>query len=49
MDISHGLHLFRDGDAWAAVGPEFADLQRSPAGFGDTQAAAVKALAVELR
>jgi hypothetical protein len=37
MDISDGYHLLKDGDAWCAVGPVFADLQRSPAGFGDTQ------------
>lgn len=49
MDISHGFHLFKDGDACAAVGPEFVDLQRSPAGFGETPRAAVRALQVELR
>lgn len=47
--VGHGFHLFRDGDAWGAVGPEFVDLQRSPAGFGATKEAAVKALQVELR
>jgi hypothetical protein len=49
MDIAQGFHLFRDGDAWCAVGPEFVDLAHSPAGFGDTQAAAVWALRGELR
>lgn len=49
MDIAHGFHLFRDGDAWAAVGPEFVDLVRSPAGFGLTKEAAVRALQAELR
>jgi hypothetical protein len=49
MDIGHGFHLFRDGDAWCAAGPEFTDLQRSPAGFGDTQAEAVWALRREMR
>jgi hypothetical protein len=47
--IAHGFHLLRDGDAWCAVGPEFVDLQRSPAGFGDTPEEAVKALRAELR
>jgi hypothetical protein len=49
MDVSRGFHLFRDGDAWCAVGPDFVDLQRSPAGFGATQQEAVRALWVELR
>jgi hypothetical protein len=49
MDISHGFHLLKDGNAWAAVGPEFLDLQRSPAGFGATQEEAVKKLRTELR
>jgi hypothetical protein len=49
MDIGQGFHLFRDGNAWCAVGPEFLDLQRSPAGFGDTQAEAVWQLRAELR
>jgi hypothetical protein len=44
-----GFHLFRDGDAWAAVGPHFVDLQQSPAGFGETKEQAVKALQAELR
>jgi hypothetical protein len=49
MDISHGFHLLRDGDAWTAVGPDFVDLVRSPAGFGATKEAAVKKLQAELR
>jgi hypothetical protein len=48
-DIGEGFHLFMDGDSWVAVGPEFADLQRSPAGFGDTKEQAVRALSAELR
>lgn len=48
-DIGHGFHLLKDGDAWCAVGPEFVNLQRSPAGFGDTPEEAVKALRAELR
>jgi hypothetical protein len=47
--IAHGFHLFKDGDAWAAVGPHFVDLQQSPAGFGETKDQAVKALHAELR
>lgn len=35
-DIAHGFHIFRDGNAWCAVGPHFQDLQTSEAGFGDT-------------
>jgi hypothetical protein len=49
MDIANGFHLLRDGNSWCAVGPEFLDLQRSPAGFGDTPEQAVKAPGVELR
>jgi hypothetical protein len=32
-----------------AVGPEFVDLQRSPAGFGNTREEAVKELRARLR
>jgi hypothetical protein len=49
QDIGPGFHLLRDGHAWCAVGPEYVDLQRSPAGFGDTKAEAVRALRAELR
>jgi hypothetical protein len=49
MDISDGFHLLKDGNAWCAVGPDFIDLQQSPAGFGATQAAAVGALRIKLR
>ena len=38
MDVSHGFHVFRDGDAWCAVGPHFIDLMKSTAGFGNTPA-----------
>jgi hypothetical protein len=48
-DIADGFHLMKDGNAWCAVGPEFVDLVQSPAGFGETPQAAVKALQVELR
>jgi hypothetical protein len=44
-----GFHLLRDGNSWVAVGPDFVDLQRSPAGFGDTQEEAVRELQHELR
>jgi hypothetical protein len=41
--------VFRDGDAWCAVGPDFTNLQESPAGFGPTPEDARKALrAVEV-
>jgi hypothetical protein len=43
------FHLFRDGSAWAAVGPDFVDLVQSPAGFGPTPEEAVRALRPELR
>ena len=36
--------VFRDGNAWCAVGPDFVNLQESPAGFGDTPDAARAAL-----
>lgn len=35
-DVSTGYHLFKDGNAWCAVGPNFVNLQESDAGFGDT-------------
>ena len=37
--VAHGFHLPKDGDVWLAVGPEFVDLVRSPAGFGNTREA----------
>ena len=39
-----GYRLIKDGTAWCATPPGFIDLQSSPAGFGDTQEQAVKAL-----
>lgn len=36
--------VFMDGDAFCAVGPDFVNLQESPAGFGETRAAAIEAL-----
>jgi hypothetical protein len=47
--IAHGFHLLMDGDVWLAVGPEFVDLQRSPAGFGNTREEAVRELRTQLR
>ena len=47
--IAHGFHLLKDGGVWLAVGPEFVDLQRSPAGFGNTQKEAVRELRSGLR
>jgi hypothetical protein len=49
MDINDGYPLLKDGDSWVAVGPDFIDLQRSPAGFGATKEEAVRALQRELR
>jgi hypothetical protein len=47
--IAHGFHLLKDGGVWLAVGPEFVDLVRSPAGFGDTREKAVRELRARLR
>jgi hypothetical protein len=47
--IAHGFHLLKDGGVWLAVGPEFVDLARSPAGFGNTPKAAVRELRAQLR
>jgi len=49
MDISRDFHLLKDGDSWVAVGPDFVDLQRSPAGFGETPEEAIEALHAALR
>jgi hypothetical protein len=49
MDLSYGFHLFRDGGAWCAVGPNYIELVLSPVGVGATQEDAVKALHVALR
>jgi hypothetical protein len=46
---AHGFHLFRDGDAWCAVGPHFIDLMKSYAGFGDTKEDAVRGLHARMR
>lgn len=40
----HGFHIFRDGNAWCAVGPHFHDLAVSDAGFGPTKSDAIKEL-----
>src|SRR5262245_22063609 len=48
-DISEGFHLLKDGEAWAAVGPDLVDLVRSPAGFGSFKEDPVKKLRAELR
>ena len=47
--IAHGFHLLKDGDVWLAVGPEFVDLAKSPAGFGNTREDAVRELRTQLR
>lgn len=36
--------VYKDGDQWCAVGPDFIDLQQSPAGFADTPGEALEAL-----
>jgi len=43
-----GFRLFRDGNRWCAVGPDFEDLATSPAGFGTTTEEAVEALRLDL-
>jgi hypothetical protein len=40
-----GARLFRDGDQWCATRRDFANLQESPAAFGDTALDALAALA----
>ena len=47
--IAHGFHLLKDNNVWLAVGPEFVDLVRSPAGFGNTREEAVRELRAQLR
>jgi len=39
-----GYRIDKDGDQWCAVGPDFIDLQQSPAGFADTPGEALEAL-----
>jgi hypothetical protein len=38
----HRFALFKDGNAWCAVGPGFIDIMASPCGFGLGQADAVR-------
>jgi hypothetical protein len=48
--IAHGFHLLKgDRGVWLAVGPEFVDLVRSPAGFGTTRKEAVREHRAQLR
>jgi hypothetical protein len=47
--IAHGFHLLEDGGVWCAVGPDFVDLVRSPAGFGNTREEAGRELRDHLR
>lgn len=42
-----GTRVFLDGDSWCATHADFVNLQESPAGFGDSPRAAVKALMLE--
>jgi hypothetical protein len=48
-DIAEGFHRLKDADTWLAVGPEFVDLQQSPAGFGNSRKEAVGELRTQLR
>lgn len=41
--------VFRDGNMWCAVMPDFINLQESPAGFGETPALAREELAWAIR
>jgi hypothetical protein len=43
-----GCNLFMDGNAWCATDQHFANLQESPAGFGQTALEAMAALCKEL-
>lgn len=38
------VRVFKDGNAWVAVHPDFINLQESPAGFGDTAEEALENL-----
>lgn len=40
--------VFKDGNQWCAVMPDFIDLQESPAGFGDTPEKARENLKTEI-
>lgn len=42
-DVSHGFHIYMDGNAWCAVGPHFRDLMQDRAGFGYTPESAFEA------
>lgn len=48
-DVSHGFHVFMDGNMWCAVGPHFIDLMQSTAAFGETPEKAVDELRTALR
>lgn len=41
--------VFRDGNMWCAVKPDFEDIQVSPAGFGETKEKAVAELYAAVR
>jgi len=44
-----GARIFMDGNAWCATRRDFVDLQKSPAGFGETALEALAALCKELK
>lgn len=48
IDIHKGWHVYRDGDQWCAVGPNFTSLEESPVGFGPHIGGAVTNLRNEL-
>lgn len=46
--MTQQFRLFLDGDQWCAVGPDFTNLQESPAGFGDDMEDAIAALSKQI-
>jgi hypothetical protein len=47
QEAAPSYRIFKDGDKWCAVGPDFIDLQKSPAGFADTPGLALEQLMKE--
>ena len=45
----HAVCFFMDGDKWCCVHGDFANLQESPAGFGDTFDAALTDLQIQIK
>lgn len=44
-----GIRIDLDGNMWCATGPNFTNLQESPAGFGETKLEAMAALAKDMK